>query len=384
MKIAFITPNYVPMNGGTQVAVHALAVHLINKGHEVMVVTPADLDTDDFGPNDGVPLYAFKIHRGRFSFSCSNLSLLFSLGDIIKGFDIVHQFHVLRFGMAVMLYSRWNEKPLVTTLMGTDTYDPLCKKNRRRIDLYSSCILNGSSAVTSPSYSLSDHAKRQGCKKEIQIIPHGIDPERYKLNATRVAKLRESICGARGPRRIILAVQRLHPVKGIDILIRALAILVFKYGIKDVLLLIAGDGPDELRLKKQAHDLNVLDHIDFCGYISRDRIPDYYHCCDIFALHTMYEAFGIVLAEAMICGKPIVATLAGAIPEIVKNGTSGFLVPPNDPESFAHALKRLLDDEPLSKALGTSGKNAIADAYNWSVIADKYLQLYNKILRQPF
>ena len=106
---------------------------------------------------------------------------------------------------------------------------------------------------------------------------------------------------------------------------------------------------------------------------------------DIFALHTMYEAFGIVLAEAMICGKPVVATLAGAIPEIVKNGTSGLLVPPNDPESFAYALKRLLDDERLSKAIGTSGENVIADAYNWSGIADQYLQLYNEIfMRQPF
>jgi len=97
--------------------------------------------------------------------------------------------------------------------------------------------------------------------------------------------------------------------------------------------------------------------------------------CELFVLPSRHEPFGIVNMEAMASGKAIVATSVGGVPEIVRDGENGMLVPPDDPQALADAINRLLDDDPLRRRLGQAGR-ARAWNFAWSTITDQYLAVY--------
>lgn len=379
MKIALISPNYLPIIGGTQVALHNIAKHLINEGHDVLVITRRSAEDEAVNCYDGVNVRSFIEYGGKLSFIYTDVILYSFLKKHLATVDIIHQFHLLRFGLPVVLFGRYHRKPVVTTLMGTDTFDPEYSITRL-FSPYLSYIMNKSSTVTSPSIDLSRYAYRQGCSQEIHIIPHGINADWFTSRDQHAAQLRETVLHHKKAKKIILSVGRLHSIKRPDILLRAMSVLVNTYNVKNAVLLIVGDGPEEANLRQLAHDLNISELVEFHGHVPQENVADYYHCCDIFAFHSTYETFGIVLAEAMACGKPVVSTFAGAIPEVVDHKETGLLVPPNDPKEFAKALKLLNEDESLAKMMGEQGRRKAMVQYEWRNICRQYLELYNKVL----
>jgi glycosyltransferase involved in cell wall biosynthesis len=329
---------------------------------------------------EGVRVRSFVEYGGKASFIYSNLALYSFLKRHIAEADIIHQFHLLRFGFPVTLYGMNHGKPVVTTLMGTDTHDPEYPSNKL-LALFLAYIMNRSSAMTSPSHMLSSYAYQQGCRKYIHIIPHGVDAERFKSEDEDVKRLRETLLRGRGT--LILSVGRLHSIKRPDVLIRAMSALVHFHGWMNAVLVIAGDGPEELELKRLVNELNIGPFVEFRGHIPHQHIADYYHACDIFAFHSTFETFGIVLAEAMVCGKAIVSTTAGAIPEIVDDGETGLLVPPNDHNAFAKALLTLLRDPPLAGLMGERGMRKALTQYEWGALYRQYMDLYRSVLKKP-
>jgi len=379
LKIALISPNYLPVAGGTQVALHNIAKHLINDGHDVLIITRRRKEEKIVNSHEGVNIRSFIEYGGKLSFINTNLTLYSFLKKNIVEVDIIHQFHLLRFGLPTIFFSKNYQKPLLTSLMGTDSFDPE-HRIMRFISPYLSYIMNNSTAVTSPSVDLARYAYHQGCSHKIHIIPHGINADSFTYREQHVARLREAVLHDKKAKKIILSVGRLHSIKRPDILLKAMSVLVNTYGVKNTVLLIVGDGPEGTKLKNLAHELNISELVEFHGHVPHENITDYYHCCDIFAFHSTYETFGIVLTEAMACGKPVVSTAVGAIPEVVDHIKTGFLVPPNNPEEFAKALKYLIEDESIAKIMGEQGRKKTLLKFSWRNICWQYLELYKTLL----
>ena len=165
--------------------------------------------------------------------------------------------------------------------------------------------------------------------------------------------------------------------KGIDVLLSSLPLVVRHH---DVALNLIGTGPRLEQYGAQAEELNMHRYVKFLGFIEHDKMPAYYAQADLFVLPSRRESFGLVLAEAMACGLPVVATTAGAIPEVVEDGVTGLLVPPDDPEALAGAMNSLLGDPAKMKAMGAQGREKVEKHFTWDKVAERVVEGYHKVL----
>ena len=134
---------------------------------------------------------------------------------------------------------------------------------------------------------------------------------------------------------------------------------------------VAGKGPERDKLKKLAHKLGVADRVRFLGEVSERDLPALYNLASVYvgasrrAERLGVEGFGISLVEASACGLPVVAGKSGGIPDAVRDGETGFLIPPEDPAAIADAVGRLLADTALAGRVGAAGRRAVETYYNW-------------------
>jgi phosphatidylinositol alpha-1,6-mannosyltransferase len=155
--------------------------------------------------------------------------------------------------------------------------------------------------------------------------------------------------------------------KGADDLIEAIAQL--REAIPNVQLVVVGGGDDLPRLRRLAADRGAGDRVTFFQGLSRDQLAACYARCDIFALPSTGEGFGIVFLEAMAFGKPVVGADSGGIPDLIENNLNGLLIPPRDLESLVAALKGLLHDATLRTQLGARGAERVRGEYTFASFA---------------
>lgn len=161
--------------------------------------------------------------------------------------------------------------------------------------------------------------------------------------------------------------------KGVDILLKAMPLILKEH---QVVLDIIGDGPRLAQYKALARQLNIKSSVRFRGFIPHDIMPDEYANADLFVFPSRRESFGLVLAEAMASGLPVVSTTAGAIPEVVDNGETGILVPPDNLNDFARAVNFLLADHTRMNLMKSKGIIRAQENFTWEKIAQKILKFY--------
>ena len=200
------------------------------------------------------------------------------------------------------------------------------------------------------------------------VIPCGVDTARF--------------VPAPGPRRRrplrLVAVGRLVPRKGFDTVIQALA------GVPDAELLVVGGPPPELlaedpevrRLAAVADACGVRDRVRLVGAVPPEAVPDVLTSSDVAVTGAWYEPFGIVPVEAMACGLPVVATDVGGHRDTVVPGHTGELVPPQDPEAMAAALRGLLADHRRRKEYGAAGRRRSEELYDWRTVVERTELVY--------
>lgn len=389
MKVCFISPSYFPVIGGTEVAIYELGKRLVNKGCEVVLVTPTPSDTSKCKDDSGmeicrvpVPLELSMLSPIHFYGRLfpppltSTRTLLKILKKNKNGkIDILHQFHLFYLGATCVLAKKILKIPLITSLMGWDTYDPLHPLPKIQ-QPYLNLIMEHSNLITSPSKRLLPYIS-QACKGKVRVIPHGVDLCRFNILVDQNEQ-KEKL-GVKSDEILALAVQRLAPRKAVEYLIYAMSI-VSKENPK-VKLLIVGDGPEKARLMELTKKLGINRNVAFKGSVDSQDLPKYYLACDIFVLHSLYEQFGIVLVEAMACGKPVISTKVGAIPDIVENEKTGLLVEPKNPKQLADAILKLANDEKLRKRLGEEGMKKAKEKYDWNIIVEEYLNAYEQLIK---
>ncbi len=208
-----------------------------------------------------------------------------------------------------------------------------------------------------------------------QVIYNGIDFSRLRRKTS--ADPRRQL-GIAGDATVVSAIGSLIRRKGQDVLIRAFALLS---PARNVHLLIVSDGPERANLERLAAELGLQARVQFLGYY--DDLAGVYAASNILALASRGDAFGLVLAEAGYHGLPVVATVVGGIPEVVEDGVTGLLVPPDDPPALAAALGRLIDDRGYRERLGHAGKKRVEALFSVERMAANFHETYDRLDRLP-
>ncbi len=225
--------------------------------------------------------------------------------------------------------------------------------------------------ATSRPYLLSSRFLRPHVER-CRVVPLAVDPQRFAtFDAAEIERLR-SEWGA----PVVLSVGVLRYYKGLHVLLAALRHV-------DARLVVVGDGSERKQLEMQARELGVSQRVHFVGRVSDEDLPSYYQSADLFVLasHLRAEAFGIVLLEAMAACLPLVTTEIGtATSEINRHGETGFVVPPNDSEALARALKVLLADQGLREYLGQNGRRRVLRDYTPMLMVERTAAVYREAL----
>jgi glycosyltransferase involved in cell wall biosynthesis len=210
--------------------------------------------------------------------------------------------------------------------------------------------------------------------EKVSVVHNGIDFERVRVSAPGAPeKLRREL--APHGERLLLIAARLHPEKGYEHLFAALPVVRERIS-RPIRLLVAGQGPLLNHYRKMAEALGCSDMVQFLGF--RRDITDLMAAADVFVLPSVAEAFGLVLAEAIYLGTPVVATRVGGIPEIVDDGVDGILVPPGDGVALADALVHLLADDGLRCRLAGAGRERVRAQFRFEEMVRAYEALYER------
>jgi glycosyltransferase involved in cell wall biosynthesis len=255
--------------------------------------------------------------------------------------------------------------PIVLHAWGNDvTAEPSGLRGRLR-GRQLRALFRAADETTATSRFLADVvARRFGVDAE--VIPFGIDTEKFR-----------PADGARrpGPVRIGFVKWGLGVKYGPDLLVEALGQL--PAGV-DYEVTIAGDGDLRPMLEARLGELSLTARVRFVGRLPNSEVASLLSELDIFAMPSRREEWGVAAAEASASGLPVVATTVGGIPEIVVDGETGLLVPPEDPAALARALERLIADPGLRSRLGTAGRRRIHDLYRWERCVDRMELVYRR------
>lgn len=284
-------------------------------------------------------------------------------------FDAVHAFWPLPHGIFGLAAKAAAGTPLVSTFFGVEltwleSDLPFLRPLLRR-------IVRRSDAVTAiSSYTA---AKLAAAVPGVRpaVIPFGAATESRGTPGTP--------CDPEAAFQLLF-VGRLVERKGVAVLLEAMARLP-----ADVQLAIVGDGPEGAALRRQAQRLDLEDRVVFAGYIDQEALERRFACCDALVLPAIFDAkgdtegLGVVLLEAMSYGKPVIASRAGGIVDIVRDGRNGLLVPPGDADTLARAIASLRDAPERAAALGAQGRETVERDFSWEAILDGLREVYEGV-----
>jgi glycosyltransferase involved in cell wall biosynthesis len=290
-------------------------------------------------------------------------------------FGVVHAFWPLPHGVIGLAAKRASGVPLVSTFFGVEL--TWMEKELPFLSPVLRRIVRGSDAVTAISTYTAGRLKRQVPGADPAIIPFGATVE-------PPARLPPARTDAASPFELLF-VGRLVERKGVHLLLDALAALPPQ---RPVVLRVVGDGPERARLQEQAARLGLGERVVFHGFVTRDELEARIAACDCFVLPAVVDAkgdtegLGVVLLEAMSYGKPAIASAAGGIVDIVRDGRNGFLVPPGEAGPLANAVTRMMDDPAAAREMGLHGRDDVEAGFSWSVIVGRLAEVYRRVARR--
>lgn len=206
---------------------------------------------------------------------------------------------------------------------------------------------------------------------KLRVVVNGVDTQRFSPAPSESVGPARRAAGLPDGRVLVGAVGRLAAVKNYALLIRAFARVRAESG--DVALVLVGDGEEREQLEQLTRDLGVGQDVTFLGW--RTDVASLIPLFDVLAVSSISEALPLVVLEAMSAAVPVVSTAVGEIPKVIADG-AGVVVPPDDVDAFAGALRRVVGDAGLRRELGTRARARVLDRYGLDAMADAYLSLY--------
>ena len=376
--------------GGMNVYVLQLTREFARKGIEVDVFTRYH-DPDDpkiVELEDGARVIHLKAgsyeaaKEDLFDYIPEFLSELYSFQKT-EGttYDLVHSHYWLSGRVGMTLSRTWNVPHVATfhTLAQTKLRARVGEREPARRSKVESLVMRDADAIIVSTEEEKQDAVRlyDAHPQKIKVIPAGVNLDTFKPVNQSIARQRVGI----HEKQVILYVGRVEPLKGIDVLLEAAALLDRS---DDIRVLIVGGSPGndaELgRLKALTTELGIESMVTFTGAIKQNKLPDYYSAADVFVLPSHSESFGLAALEAMACGAPVVVSRVGGLKTFIDNGETGYLVPWRCPEPFVQRLEMLLANPLLREAIGRAAR-AKALQMGWGHAADRMLGFYSSLLR---
>lgn len=282
--------------------------------------------------------------------------------------NLIHAHGALPCGHAAMLLSRELEVPYVVTVHGLDAFSTQQVKGRsaewcRRISVR---VYRSARRVICISEKVREEVLEgtgSGCRTS--VVYNGVNPDLFSPGQDTGSD-----------EMTVLSVGNLIPIKAHDVLIQAMAALVGEF--PKLILQIIGNGPESARLHSLARELGVLERVQFLGRQSRDQVAAFMRRCTIFALPSRYEGLGCVYLEAMATGKPVIGCRGQGIAEVIRHGSNGFLVGPDNVKELSLALGMLLRDERRRLALGMAARDTILERFTLTEQAQSLARIFRE------
>ena len=406
MKIAMLTNNYRPFVGGVPISVERQAQELVKLGHQVTVFAPM-YESDEKEQNERLqkeiqaedersPERVIRYHSQKKKMDNGMVYPGIYPAEIFdvferERFDCIHVHHPMFVGPWALWLGRKYGIPVIYTYH-TRYEDYLhyipCFRIREEstvvkrkavewiqkkvIPAYMRWFCNRCDLVLAPSEGMQQMIKGYGVNTPIAVFPTGLDESFFRKNARRAQEIRETC--SRGKRHLLVTVSRLEKEKNYGFLLRGIAELERKMG-DDFHVLIIGDGSQKAELKVRASILGIQDKVTFAGNIPNDQVKDYLNAADLFLFASKSETQGIVLAEALAAGTPVVAVHAVGSDDIIRNGENGFLTAEREDE-WAEKVIETLQEENLERM--KSAAFISAGNYRSSRLAIYEEMLYNQ------
>jgi 1,2-diacylglycerol 3-alpha-glucosyltransferase len=376
MRVVFFTDTYWPQINGISENMDTLKNELEKKGHTVYIVAPKSPGYKDKEKNtfrlSGVRIVKNPEQRMIIPIPQKDLRSLFR-----HKFDIVHIHTLGTAGFLGWEVAQLRDIPTVVTYHTLlNRYSHYFMKGlvvRPKVaEVGSKIFCNLADITIAPTKRVKDELVSYGVKKEVLVIPGGI--ELYRFEKTEPGFLRNKL-GVSGEKKIILYLGRLGKEKNIDFIVKSLKGLLKSR--EDTCLVVVGDGPERENLDKLVNELGLEEKVLFTGFISRKDVPKIYSDSDIFAFASTTETQGLTVPEAMATALPVVVMKDPAFEEIVKDGETG-LVSDNNEEDFAENVSRLIEDENLRERLGRDGRDFVKKYFSSQTQAEEVLGAYQK------
>lgn len=198
-------------------------------------------------------------------------------------------------------------------------------------------------------------------KEKLRIVYNGIDTQTFSPSP-KIKRLEN---------RLVTVISGNIAVKGLNYLLEAFAVLKQQHPLE---LMVIGRGAENSLTQKMVTNLGIKDYVKFIGEVSTEELANHYRLATMVIVPSTYEGFGLPAAEAMACAAPVVATTAGALPEVV--GDAGLLVPPADVKALVDSISALLTDKEKRCSLGEAGHKRVIQNFNWRTTATRTVDVY--------
>jgi glycosyltransferase involved in cell wall biosynthesis len=383
--------------------VQSLAVELASLGHEVHVTMPADGQPArrlggvvehpfDYAPTPGLRVmgYAKSLASDRqlrpvalamtVPYALAGLASASAIGARHRC-DVVHAHWVLPNGPVSAAAASALGRPMVISLHGSDVY--LAEK-APPLGALAAWAMRRAHATAACSHDLARRAVALGApESRIHVVPYGVSLGLFGQPTGGALALRASL-GLSDDDLVVVALGRMVDKKGFAYLVDAMPELLRRA--PSARLVLAGDGALYDALAEQARRLGVGDAVRMPGRIDWRDVPALLATADVFVQPSVEDADGNVdglpntLLEAMAAGRPIVATEAGGIGDVVTDGQTGVLVPQRSSAALADPIARLLGDAPERRRLGGAARRLVEERLTWRSVARRYVELYETAL----
>jgi glycosyltransferase involved in cell wall biosynthesis len=373
MRVLMVSPTFSPITGGAETVINTFSRQLANNGVNVEIMTfsmeklweprwkgrTEKLDNITIHKIAGLDWLPFA-HSPRINLQINLIPARFTY--LMKKCDIIH-FHQAEFSFPLFSFSV--RKPKILHLHGVRL------SYFRRYHLSRLLLQKTANLYLSLSRQMQEDLVTLGIPEDkTAILPNPVD-------------ISEFCPGKKNLSNIILYVGRMTPDKGLHVLLESL-----RYVKTPISLKIIGPAPKIFELTYFGKILELIRNenvkskhkIDYLGTVEKKVLVRQYQEASVLVLPSLYEPFAVVILEALACGTPVIATMVGGIPEIIRNYETGILVPSNNPLRLAEAIDYLMENKDIRDHMGNAGRKFVVETYAMEILVKRLLAIYEKLL----
>lgn len=388
MKIGIFSLAYIPFVGGAEIAVKEITDRLPDRDFVCFTYhfNPNWPMEDNIGNVRVIRLgKGGKNYYGKFSWKFFYIFRAWRAAEKMhkkQSFDVIWAMMASYGGFAALLFKlRHPEVPMLLTLQEGDSESHILLRVNIFYPLWRMIFKKADYIQTISNY-LADFARRHGAKCPVEVVPNGVNLEKYNsmLGRSDLPNIKTGNFRRSDLQKLsIITTSRLVYKNGVDVLIKAMAELKNIHATRYTLKIL-GSGPDEQKLKNLAKELGVADGIEFLGHVEPEKIPNYLAQADIFARPSRSEGLGNSFLEAMAAGLPIIGTPVGGITDFIKDQVTGLFTKVDDPADLAEKIKLLMDDADLRQKISQNGQRLVFEKYSWDNVAEQISVIFNNLL----